>query len=178
MLRPEVDGEVAERGLGHQLLRLLIARQHVVGAFPRRQEIEIAEFLHQLHRLVDDALLLVVVAHLDKAGEREILAQRMTVETVVGQDAAHVRMAGEQHAVQVEGFALEPVGAGKNADDRRHRRRLVGLDLDADAHVLGRRQQMIDDVEALLARRLVDRGDIDEADELRSADHRAGTSRP
>ena len=32
--------------------------------------------------------------------------------------------------------------------------------------VLVRRQQMIDDVEALLARRPVDRGDVDEADEL------------
>jgi hypothetical protein len=36
-------------------------------------------------RLVDDALLLVVVANLDEAGEREVLAQRMAFETVIGQ---------------------------------------------------------------------------------------------
>ena len=108
------------------LLRLLVARQHVVGAFPGRQEIEVAEFLRQLDRLVDDALLLVVVAHLDVAGQREILAQRMALEAVVGQQAAQVRMAGEQDAVHVVGLALEPVGAGKHAGDRRHRRLLVG----------------------------------------------------
>ena len=88
--------------------------QHVVRAFPGRQEIEIAEFLRELHRLVDHALLLVVVAHLDKAGEREILAQRMALEAVVGEDAAQVGMAGEQDAVEVVGLALEPVGAGKH----------------------------------------------------------------
>ena len=46
------------------------------------------------------------------------------------------------------------------------RRVLAGLDLDPDAVVLGRRQQMIDHVEAPLARRPVDRGDVDEAEEL------------
>jgi hypothetical protein len=43
--------------------------------------------------------------------------------------------------------------------DRRHRRVLVGADLDADAQVLRRRQQVIDDVEALLALRIVDAAD-------------------
>ena len=59
-----------------------------------------AEFLSEPHRLVDDALLLVVVADLDEAGQREILAQRMPLEAVVGEDAAQVRMAGEQDAVE------------------------------------------------------------------------------
>jgi hypothetical protein len=53
---------------------------------------------HQLDRLVDHPLLLVVVAHLDKAGEREVLAQRMAFETVVGQDAAQVRDGRKQDA--------------------------------------------------------------------------------
>jgi hypothetical protein len=78
-----------------------------------REEVEVAEFLRELHRLVDHALLLVVVAHLDEAGQREVLAQRMPLEAVVGEDAAQVRMAGEQDAVHVVGLALEPVGAGK-----------------------------------------------------------------
>ncbi len=37
----------------------------------------------------------------------------MAVETVIGEDAAHVGMAGEQDAVEIEGFALKPVDAGK-----------------------------------------------------------------
>ena len=77
-----------------------------------RQEIEIAELLLQLDRLVDHALRLVVVTHLDEAGQREILAQRMALEAVVGEDAAQVRMAGEQDAVEIVGLAFEPVGAG------------------------------------------------------------------
>jgi hypothetical protein len=145
-------------------LRLFIARQHVVGAFPRAQEIERAEFLHQLDRFVDHFLLLVVVAHFNKAGDGEVLAQRMTVKAIIGQDAAQVRVAGEQDAVQVEGFALEPVGGRKHVDRARHRRVFVGHHLHADAGVLVRAQQVVDHVETLLARRIVDAADVDEAD--------------
>ena len=63
-----------------------------------------------LHRLVDDALLLLVVAHLDIAGEREILAQRMPLEAVIGQDAAQIGMVGEIDAEQIPGLALAPAG--------------------------------------------------------------------
>src|SRR5215470_8921786 len=55
---------------------LLVSRQHVVHALPGALEVEVAELLGQLDGLVDDALLVVVVAHLDIAGEREALAQR------------------------------------------------------------------------------------------------------
>ena len=83
----------------------------IIGAFPRREEIELAEFLVEADGLVDHPLLLVVVAHLDEAGEREILAQRMAVEAVIGQQPPHVGMAGEDHAIEVVALALEPVGA-------------------------------------------------------------------
>src|SRR5579859_5192971 len=62
------------------------------------------------HRLVHHPFLLRVVAHLDVAGEREILAEGMAHEAVVGEDAAQVRMAVEHDAEHVEGLALEPVG--------------------------------------------------------------------
>jgi hypothetical protein len=87
----------------------------------------------------------------------------MTFEAVIGQKAAQVRMARERHAVEIEGFALEPVGAGKNLDDRGDRRRFAGLDLHADALVMRRRQQMIDDVETPRPSRPIDRGHVDEA---------------
>jgi hypothetical protein len=54
-------------------------------------------------------------------------------------------------AVRCTPIALEPVGAGKHADDRRDGRRLVDLDLHPDAQVLLGRQEVIDDVEAPLA---------------------------
>ena len=84
MLRPEVDGEVAKL-VGHRsALRFLVAGQRIVRALPRREEIEIAKLLCEPDLVVDHALGLVVLAHLDEAGEREILAQRMTFEAVVG----------------------------------------------------------------------------------------------
>src|SRR4029077_967061 len=57
--------------------RLLIAGQHLMGTFPGAQEVEAAEFLRELHRFVDHALLHVVPAYLDEAGQREVLAQWM-----------------------------------------------------------------------------------------------------
>src|SRR5215471_17173577 len=121
---------------------LLVAGQQVGWTFPRREEIEVAEFLRKPHRLVHDALLLIVVAQFDKPSERKIFAQGVAFESVIGQQPAHVRMAGKEHTVEVVGFALEPVGAGEHADDRRHRRRLVDLDLYPDALVLLGREEM------------------------------------
>src|SRR5690606_21529629 len=60
------------------------------------------------NRLVDHALLLGVVTHLDISDQREILAERVADETVVGEDATQVRMALEHDAVEVERLALEP----------------------------------------------------------------------
>src|SRR5882724_9375880 len=79
----------------HSLLAtfLLIAGQRIVRAFPWREEIEFAEFLIEADRLVEHPLLLIVVTHLDEAGERKVLAQRMALETVIGQQPPHVGMA-------------------------------------------------------------------------------------
>jgi hypothetical protein len=35
----------------------------------------------------------------------------MAFKAVIGEDPAQIRMAGEQDAIQIVGFALEPVGA-------------------------------------------------------------------
>eukprot|EP00966_Prymnesium_polylepis_P059668 1383871-Prymnesium_polylepis.1 len=82
---------------------------------PRRQQVELAELLRQLHGLSDDAPLGGVVAALDEAAEWEILAQRVALEAVVGQDAPQVGVAREIYAVHVPRLALKPVGAGEEA---------------------------------------------------------------
>src|SRR5579864_2988828 len=76
-------------------LGLLVARQHGVCAFPGAQEVEAAEFLGELHRLVDHALLHVIPAHFDETSQREVLAQWMALEAVVGEDAPEIGMVGE-----------------------------------------------------------------------------------
>src|SRR5262249_25971760 len=146
VLGPEIHGEIAQISFSHgtqsecgvtrriratrysltfPVSSLLVPRQRVARTLPRRQEIEVAEFLRQPDRLVDDALLLVVVAHLDETGEGKILAQRKTLEPVVREQPTHVRVPGKEHPVEIVSLALEPVGAGKDADDRGDRRRLV-----------------------------------------------------
>jgi hypothetical protein len=67
LAEPFISGPLPARGL-------LVPRQAVARTFPRREEIEIAEFLGEAHLLVHDALLLVVIADLDEPGERKILA--------------------------------------------------------------------------------------------------------
>ncbi len=98
-------------------VRLLVARQRD-HALPGRDEIEVAEILRQADGDVDHALLLLVVADLDEAGQREILAQRMPVEAVIGHDAAQIGLAAEQDAEQVPSLPLPPGGTGP---DRRGR---------------------------------------------------------
>ena len=87
-------------------------------------------------------------------------------------------MAGEQDAVEIVGLALEPVGAGKTSMTEGTGVVSSVCDLDADAAVLVRRQQVIDDVETLLAAGIVGAADVDEGDEAAVADRRAERSAP
>src|SRR6478735_5609089 len=59
---------------------------------------------HDLHGLVDHPLLVGVVPHFDIAHQREVLAERMADETIVGKQAAQVRVAVENDAEQIEGL--------------------------------------------------------------------------
>ena len=117
---------------------LFVAGKIVAHAFPWREEIELPEFLIEPHGLVDDALLLVVPADLDEARHREILAQRMPLEAVIGEESPQIGMAREEYAEQVIGLTLEPVGARKDFCDRRHEIALAGLRLHAHAVVVAR----------------------------------------
>src|SRR3982750_2212594 len=69
-------------------------------------------------RLIDHALLIRVVTHLDIAGHGEVLAKRVPYEPVIGKDATKIRVAFKYDAVQVECFALVPVGGGPDSDYR------------------------------------------------------------
>src|SRR4029453_276101 len=81
------------------------------------------------NRLVHDAALLWVIAHFDVADQREILAERMADEAVVGEDATQIGVTTKQYAVEVERFALEPVCRGPDRDHRiDHRLGVVGAE--------------------------------------------------
>src|SRR5690606_28322288 len=72
--------------------------------------------------LVNDAAFDRVVAHLDVADERKILAERMADEAVVREQPTQIGMTAEQDAVEIERLALEPIGRRPDAphgvDDR------------------------------------------------------------
>src|SRR5262245_12489034 len=63
------------------------------------------------HGLINHALLIGVVPHFDVSRERKVLAERMADESVVGENAAQIRMPAEHDAEQVERFTLEPIRA-------------------------------------------------------------------
>src|SRR4051812_7853088 len=59
----------------------------------------------------------LVVLALANAAERVVLAQRVAAEAVPREDAAQVRVAGEDDAEHVVGFALHPLRARPHAAD-------------------------------------------------------------
>ena len=88
------------------------------------------------HGLVDHAAQLGVVTHLDVTRQREILAEGVADEAVVGEDAAQVVVALEDDAVKVKSFALVPVGGAPDVGERgQHREGVIGR-IDAQAHAL------------------------------------------
>src|SRR5688572_10010327 len=107
--------------------------------------------------LVHDAAARGVVAHLDAARQREVLAERMADEAVIRQDPEQVRMAAEQDPVEVKGLALVPVRGSPYLGDRVDHRRLTGRAVTAQPQpgVPRNREEMEHDGEAALGRRRV-----------------------
>ena len=150
-----------------QLERLGLAVLAVADLLPgAAAALKVAERLGQLQGLGDDALLLFVEADLGVAGEGEVLAQRVALEAVVGHDAAEIRMADEEDAEQVVHLALVPVGAREKAGDAGNGGGLVGVGLDADAGVVPDAEEVVDDLETLVPRGVVDGRDGGDLGEL------------
>ena len=120
----------------------------------------------QFHRFIDDALLFVVVTHLDITGQRKILAQGMALESVVGKYAPQVRVAGEINAVKVPDLALPPIGRTEQLTGRRHRRIFIGPYLNANAKVVGQAEKIVNDRKAGFLLRIVDTANVDQLLEL------------
>lgn len=90
----------------------------------------------------------------------------MALETVVGHDAAQIGVAHKEDTHQVVDLALVPIGALVQADYRGYGRGFVGVGLDADAGVVAHAEEVIDDLEALVASGEVDGCDVADLGEL------------
>lgn len=131
-----------------------------------RTTLKVAERLCELQGFCDNTLLLLVVTDLGIPGEREILAQRMTLEAIVSHDTTKVGMAREEDAEHVVDLTLIPIGTVENANQARDRRGLVSVRLDSDAGIVTDAQQIVDDLESLVAGWEVDGRDIANLREL------------
>jgi hypothetical protein len=147
------------------LLRLAVVTRS--NLFPRRTAtLKVPEGLCKLERLDNDALLLFVVSNFSVSGQGEVLPQWVSVETVVGHDASQVGVANEEDTEHVVDLTLIPVGAVVKTCDGGYGRCLIGVGLHADARVVADGEQVVDDLEALVAGRVVDGSDIADLGEL------------
>lgn len=122
--------------------------------------------MRQLERLHHNPFLLLIVSDLRVSRQRKVLAQRVAVEAIIGQNTPQIRVVDKEDAEQIVHFALVPVGAIVQARDRGHRSSLVGVRLDADARVVADREHVVNNLEALVASGVVDGGDVGNAGEL------------
>lgn len=79
-------------------------------------------------------------------GEREILAHRVTLEPIVGEDAPQIGVPAKVDAVHVPHFALVPVRSVVDTDGRGNRGDLVGIGLDPNPRLMCHGQQVVHDL--------------------------------
>src|SRR3569833_854397 len=96
------------------------------------------------HRLVYHTPFVRIITHFHFANERKIFAEGMADETIIGEEAAQIRLAVEQDTEEVEGLALVPVGAIPDRHHGIHARRLgIQQYFHAQALVVADRQEVI-----------------------------------
>src|SRR5574343_652231 len=114
--------------------------------------------------LVDHSSLIRVVAHLDIARNREILAERVPNEAVIGQDTTQIVVTHKSDTVQVESLSLEPVGIRPESSNRIDCREafVFRKNTYTQTRIQGHRQQMDNNSEAQASPRTITvRGVID-----------------
>lgn len=92
----------------------------------------------------------------------------MSIKTVVRHDTSQIRVVCEQNAEHIVYLALIPVGTIVEIANGWNGSGLVGVGLHTDARVVANGEQVVDDLEALVAGWVVDSGDIGDLSELGS----------
>jgi hypothetical protein len=131
-----------------------------------RAALKVTEGLGELEGLNNDALLLLVVAQLSITSQGEVLAQWVAIEAVIGHDTTQIRVAGEEHTEHVVNLTLVPQSTLEETSHTGHRGGLVRVGLDTNTGVVANTEQVVDDLEALVAGREVDTRDIGDLGEL------------
>lgn len=119
-----------------------------------------------MKRFVDDTFAFFVIAYFGVSGERKIFPQGVALETIVGEDATKIRMAGEQDTKKIPSFTLIPISTTENTNGARNGIGLCSIGLDPDPAAVLDTQQMVDNFEAFLAFGVVCTTDIHDTLEL------------
>ena len=152
------DATAFDRGWTYALGLSVVTRTNLLPS--RATTFKVTEGLSQLERLNNNTLLLLVVTDLGVNSKGEVLAERVAVETVVSHDAAEIGVSNEEDTEQVVNLTLVPVGTVVEAAKRRDGSSLVGVGLDANTGVVADGKHVVDNLETLVAGRVIDSGDV------------------
>ena len=130
--------------------------------------LKVSERLGKLKWLNHNAFLLLVISDLSVSRQWEVLSQRVSIKSVVGHDAAKIWVSNEEDTEQIVDLTLVPVGTVVESCDRWDWLGLVRVGLDSYPGVVAHREQVINDLESLVAAWKVDSGDIGDGGELGS----------
>ena len=137
------------------MIRLPISPR--TNLLPRRTPpLKIPERLRQLQRLNHNALLLLIIPNLRISSQREIFAQRMSIKAIIRHNAPQIGVSYKEDPKKIIHLPLIPVCSIVEMADGRDRCGFVCVGFDADARVVADGEEVVDDFEAVVARRVVD----------------------
>lgn len=90
----------------------------------------------------------------------------MTIEPIIRQDSPQIRMVRKEDPVHIVRLPLEPIRAVVQEGDARHRRDFIRIRLHSDPRVVTNGQQVVDDLEAVGTRGVVDARNVGNGGEL------------
>lgn len=125
-----------------------------------RSTSEVPVCLGHLQRLHYDSFLLLVVSDLGVSRHGKVLSQRVAVEAVVCHYSPQVGVASEKDTEQIVDFALVPICTIVKAAKRWYGRGFISVRLYPYARVMSDGKKVVHDLEALVLRGIIYRGDV------------------
>lgn len=142
----------------HRFWRPVLTRTHRLPC--SRATLKVAECLGKLEWLNDNTLPFFVIAQLGVSSQREVLAQWVAIETIVGHDTAKVGVSREKDTEHIVYLTLVPQCTLEQTSHTGNGGGFVGVGLDADTGVVADTEKIVDDLETLVAGREVNTSDV------------------
>jgi len=79
------------------------------GKTHRGSTLKVTESLRKLQRFRNDSFLLLIVSYFGVTGQREIFSERVSFESIIGEDTAKIRVSTEEDSIHIPRFTFVPV---------------------------------------------------------------------